>query len=266
MSHVDPTEQGGVTFQASDAGLLEAFHQHCVPFLEAFLILRHVFPRELLVRQHGRQENLHGAHERRGVKNGAGVDLVADEMDVLFVDECEEEIQFLSGQRCSKRIRRIGHQNTLHFKVAFLRFLVRFFQRRLLRTNLPWIIWSREKESVAGVGETEHESFISRGCAGGEDELVGVEGDLVSSDFRHELNHSVLERRKAVIILEQCELSENGFPVVLERRGVRVLSHPRLKKIERELVLRQPHLDDPFRIPGLIVRILLVLLPAQEVR
>nr|GMC57610.1 hypothetical protein EUGRSUZ_H02339 [Ipomoea batatas]GMC64041.1 hypothetical protein EUGRSUZ_H02339 [Ipomoea batatas] len=244
MSHVDPTEQGGVTLQASDAGLLEAFHQHCVPFLEAFLILRHVFPRELLVRQHGGQENLHGAHERRGVKNGAGVDLVADEMDVLFVDECEEEIQFLSGQRCSQWIRRIRHQNTLHFKVAFLCFL----------------------ESVPGVGETEHESFISRGCAGGEDELVGVEGDLVPSDFRHELNHSVLERRKAVIILEQCELSENGIPVILERGGVRVLSHPRLKKIERELVLRQPHLDDPFRIPGLIVRILLVLLPSQEVR
>ena len=69
------------------------------------------------------------------------------------------------------------------------------------------------------------------------------------------------ELRKAVIILEESEVSENGMAIAPERGRLRVLGEPRLKKIKAELVFSEAHLDHAIRVVGLVVRVLLVLFP-----
>ncbi|VFQ99994.1 unnamed protein product [Cuscuta campestris] len=116
------------------------------------------------------------------------------------------------------------------------------------------IVRSGEEEGVAGVGETEDESLVGGGRAGGEDEVVGIEVHLVSSDFGHELSHGVLEFGKAVVVLKEGELSEDGLALgVLERRGFGVESHPRLEEVEGELILGETHLDDTFWVLNFII-------------
>lgn len=45
-----------------------------------------------------------------------------------------------------------------------------------------------EEEGVAGLGETEDEGFVGGGGAGGEDDVVRIESDVVAANLGHEIN------------------------------------------------------------------------------
>lgn len=68
-----------------------------------------------------------------------------------------------------------------------------------------------------------------------------------------------------MIVLKQSKLSKNGLSISSHPGCVRISLHPRLKEVERELILSQTHLDDPLGIGNLVVGVLLVLLPSEEV-
>ena len=75
----------------------------------------------------------------------------------------------------------------------------------------------------------------------------------------------IFESGEAVVVLEEGEFAEDGLAVSFEAGGVRVGGQPRFEEVEGELILGEAHLDDAVGVVELVVGILLVLLPSEEV-
>ena len=100
-------------------------------------------------------------------------------------------------------------------------------------TYAPWVIRGGKEEGVPLFCEAEHEGLVCWGGTGGENHVVGIEGDLVASNLSHEIYQCLLEGREAMVVLEESQLAEYGFAISLEPGHVRVLCQPWLQEIER---------------------------------
>ena len=91
---------------------------------------------------------------------------------------------------------------------------------------LRCVVWGGNEECVALFGEAENEGFIGGGGASREDDVVGVESDIVASNLRHEIDQCLFESREAMVILEESEFTEDGFSGTLKSGHVGVLIKP----------------------------------------
>lgn len=73
-------------------------------------------------------EGLDDAGEAGGGEDGAGVDLVTDDMGVFVDGECDKEVELLLCEGCAQGVGWVGEEEAFHFQVLFLGALVGFFE------------------------------------------------------------------------------------------------------------------------------------------